>query len=110
MTIAGAPRYTLTIADSANGTITVTNATETAEDGTPLFFKDDWVMLVVPNQGYLLKSLTVVQDGGESVACGGEDETYSFTQPGADVTVSAEFEAIPGGRAAECPCGGRLCL
>ena len=101
VTIAGAPRYTLTIADSANGSITVVNATETAEDGTPLFYEGDWVMLsVVPNQGYLLKSLTVVQDGGESVACGGEDETYSFTQPGADVTVSAEFEAI---QAAERP-------
>ena len=95
VTIAGAPRYTLTIADSANGTVTVTNAAKTAGDGTPLFYEGDWVMLsVVPNQGYLLKSLTVVQDGGESVACGGEDETYSFTQPGADVTVSAEFEAI----------------
>ena len=101
VTIAGAPRYTLTIADSANGSITVVNATETAGDGTPLFYEGDWVMLsVVPNQGYLLKSLTVVQDGGESVACGGEDETYSFTQPGADVTVSAEFEAI---QAAERP-------
>ena len=30
VTIAGAPRYTLTIADSANGSITVVNATETA--------------------------------------------------------------------------------
>ena len=101
VTIAGAPRYTLTIADSANGSITVVNATETAGDGTPLFYEGDWVMLsVVPNQGYLLKSLTVVQDGGESIACGGEDETYSFTQPGADVTVSAEFEAI---QAAERP-------
>ena len=101
VTIAGAPRYTLTIADSANGSITVVNATETAVDGKPLFYESDWVMLsVVPNQGYLLKSLTVVQDGGESVACGGEDETYSFTQPGADVTVSAEFEAI---QAAERP-------
>ena len=101
VTIAGAPRYTLTIADSANGSITVVNATETAGDGKPLFYEGDWVMLsVIPNQGYLLKSLTVVQDGGESVACGGEDETYSFTQPGADVTVSAEFEAI---QAAERP-------
>ena len=101
VTIAGAPRYTLTIADSANGSITVVNAAKTAGDGTPLFYEGDWVMLsVVPNQGYLLKSLTVVQDGGESVACGGEDETYSFTQPGADVTVSAEFEAI---QAAERP-------
>ena len=101
VTIAGAPRYTLTIADSANGTVTVTNAAKTAGDGTPLFYEGDWVMLsVVPNQGYLLKSLTVVQDRGESVACGGEDETYSFTQPGADVTVSAEFEAI---QAAERP-------
>ena len=101
VTIAGAPQYRATAASSENGTVTVTNAAKTAGDGTPLFYKGDWVMLsVVPNQGYLLKSLTVVQDGGESVACGGEDETYSFTQPGADVTVSAEFEAI---QAAERP-------
>ena len=101
VTVAGAPQYRATAASSENGTVTVTNAAKTAGDGTPLFYKGDWVMLsVVPNQGYLLKSLTVVQDGSESVACGGEDETYSFTQPGADVTVSAEFEAI---QAAERP-------
>ena len=101
VTVAGAPQYRATAASSENGTVTVTNAAKTAGDGTPLFYEGDWVMLsVVPNQGYLLKSLTVVQDGGESVACGGEDETYSFTQPGADVTVSAEFEAI---QAAERP-------
>ena len=101
VTVAGAPQYRATAASSENGTVTVTNAAKTAGDGTPLFYEGDWVMLsVVPNQGYLLKSLTVVQDGGESVACGGENETYSFTQPGADVTVSAEFEAI---QAAERP-------
>ena len=101
VTAAGAPQYRATAASSENGTVTVTNAAKTAGDGTPLFYAGDWVMLsVVPNQGYLLKSLTVVQDGSESVACGGEDETYSFTQPGADVTVSAEFEAI---QAAERP-------
>ena len=101
VTVAGAPQYRATAASSENGTVTVTNAAKTAGDGTPLFYEGDWVMLsVVPNQGYLLKSLTVVQDGGESIACGGEDETYSFTQPGADVTVSAEFEAI---QAAERP-------
>ena len=101
VTVAGAPQYRATAASSENGTVTVTNAAKTAGDGTPLFYEGDWVMLsVVPNQGYLLKSLTVVQDGGESVACGGEDETYSFTQPGADATVSAEFEAI---QAAERP-------
>ena len=101
VTVAGAPQYRATAASSENGTVTVTNAAKTAGDGTPLFYEGDWVMLsVVPNQGYLLKSLTVVQDGGESVACGGEDETYSFTQPGADATVRAEFEAI---QAAERP-------
>ena len=40
VTIAGAPHYTLTIADSANGSITVVNATETAEDGKPLFYDE----------------------------------------------------------------------
>ena len=95
VTVAGAPQYTVTAEDCENGSVTVVNAAETAEDGTPVFFEGDWVMLsAVPNEGYLLKSLTVVKDGGESVACKGEDNTYSFIQPGANVTVNAVFEKI----------------
>ena len=90
VTIAGAPRYTLTIADSANGSITVVNATETAEDGKPLFFKDELVMLsIAPDEGYMLSALSV-NGIPATVAVG--DDTYTFTQPEGDVTITAAFE------------------
>ena len=90
VTIAGAPRYTLTIADSANGSITVVNATETAEDGKPLFFKDELVMLsIAPDEGYMLSALSV-NGIPATVAVG--DDTYTFAQPDVDVTITAAFE------------------
>ena len=90
VTIAGAPRYTLTIADSANGSITVVNATETAEDGTPLFCKDDLVMLsIAPDEGYMLSALSV-NGIPATVAVG--DDTYTFAQPEENVTITATFE------------------
>ena len=90
VTIAGAPRYTLTIADSANGSITVVNATETAEDGKPLFFKDELVMLsIAPDEGYMLSTLSV-NGIPATVAVG--DDTYTFAQPEGDVTITAAFE------------------
>ena len=90
VTIAGAPRYTLTIADSANGSITVVNATETAEDGKPLFFKDELVMLsIAPDEGYMLSTLSV-NGIPATVAVG--DDTYTFAQPEENVTITATFE------------------
>ena len=90
VTIAGAPRYTLTIADSANGSITVVNATETAEDGKPLFFKDELVMLAIaPDEGYMLSALSV-NGIPATVAVG--DDTYTFAQPEENVTITATFE------------------
>ena len=90
VTIAGAPRYTLTIADSANGSITVVNATETAEDGTPLFCKDDLVMLsIAPNEGYMLSTLSI---NGTPASFAVEDDTYTFAQPEENVTITATFE------------------
>ena len=90
VTIAGAPRYTLTIADSANGSITVVNATETAEDGKPLFFKDELVMLsIAPDEGYMLSALSI--NGTPAAVAVGED-TYTFAQPEGDVTITAAFE------------------
>ena len=90
VTIAGAPRYTLTIADSANGSITVVNATETAEDGTPLFFKGELVMLSIdPDEGYMLSTLSV---NGNPAAVAVGDDTYTFAQPEENVTITATFE------------------
>ena len=90
VTVEGAPRYTLTIADSANGSITVVNATEIAEDGKPLFFKDELVMLsIAPDEGYMLSALSV--NGTPAAVAAGED-TYTFAQPEENVIVTAVFE------------------
>ena len=94
VTVAAARKYTVTLGSIANGSVTAVNASETL-NGTPMFCEGELVMLsAVPEEGYLLKSLTVTGDSGESVACSGDGETYSFIQPNTNVTVSAEFEKL----------------
>ena len=90
VTVEGAPRYKVTTEDSANGSVTVVNATETAEDGKPLFFKDELVMLsIAPDEGYMLSALSV-NGIPATVAVG--DDTYTFAQPEENVTITATFE------------------
>ncbi len=90
VTVAGAPQYRVTAASSENGTVTVVNATETAEDGTPLFCKDDLVMLsIAPNEGYMLSTLSI---NGTLASFAVEDDTYTFAQPEENVTITATFE------------------
>ena len=88
--VEGDPQYKVTVQGSANGSVTVVNATETAEDGTPLFFKDEFVVLsIAPDEGYMLSTLSV-NGTPATVAVG--DDTYSFAQPEGDVTITAMFE------------------
>ena len=47
VTVEGDPQYKVTVQDCENGSVTVVNATETTEDGTPLFFKDELVVLSI---------------------------------------------------------------
>ena len=90
VTVEGAPRYKVTTEDSANGSVTVVNATETAENGTPLFYKDELVMLsIAPDEGYMLSALSV-NGIPATVAVG--DATYTFAQPEENVTITATFE------------------
>ena len=90
VTVEGAPRYKVTTEDSANGSVTVVNATETAENGTPLFYKDELVMLsIAPDEGYMLRALSV--NGTPAAVAVGED-TYTFAQPEENVTITATFE------------------
>ena len=90
VTVEGAPRYKVTTENSANGSVTVVNATETAEDGTPLFYKDELVMLsIAPDAGYMLSTLSV--NGTAAAVAVGED-TYTFAQPEENVTITATFE------------------
>ena len=90
VTVEGAPRYRVTVEDSANGSVTVVNGTETAGDGTPLFYKDEPVMLsIAPDEGYMLSTLSV--NGTPAAVAVGED-TYTFAQPEGDATITAAFE------------------
>ena len=90
VTVEGAPRYKVTTEDSANGSVTVVNATETAENGTPLFYKDELVILsIAPDEGYMLSRLSI---NGTSAAVAVGDDAYTFAQPEENVTVTATFE------------------
>ena len=90
VTVEGAPRYKVTTEDSANGSVTEVNATETAENGTPLFYKDELVMLsIAPDEGYMLSRMSI---NGTSAAVAVGEDTYTFAQPEENVTVTATFE------------------
>ena len=90
VTVEGDPQYKVTVQDCENGSVTVVNATETAEDGTPLFYKDEPVMLsIAPDEGYMLSALSI--NGTPATVAVGED-TYTFAQPEGDVTITAAFE------------------
>ena len=90
VTVEGDPQYKVTVQDCENGRVTVVNATETAEDGTPLFYKDEPVVLsIAPDMGYMLSTLSV---NGNPAAVAVGDDTYTFTQPEGDVTITAAFE------------------
>ena len=90
VTVAAAAQYRVAVASSENGTVTATNAVETAGDGTPLFYENDLVMLsIVPDEGYMLSTLSI---NGTPVSFAAEDDTYTFRQPREDVTVTATFE------------------
>lgn len=47
---------------------------------------------VTPEEGYMLQQLTVTTEDGEIIEAAAQDEdTYTFTMPAANVTISAEF-------------------
>ena len=90
VTVEGEPQYKVTVQDCKNGRVKVVNAAGTAEDGTPLFCKDELVMLsIAPDEGYMLSTLSV---NGNPAAVAVGDDTYTFTQPEGDVTITAAFE------------------
>ena len=90
VTVEGDPQYKVTVQDCENGRVKVVNAAGTAEDGTPLFFKGELVMLSIdPDEGYMLSTLSV---NGNPAAVAVGDDTYTFTQPEENVTITATFE------------------
>ena len=82
-------QYAVTIADGvANGSVIAD--TPRADEG------DTVTLTVLPEDGYMLKTLTVMQGETEITVTAGETGTYTFTMPAGDVTVSAVFVLADG--------------
>ena len=78
------PTYSLTVEDSANGSVTADRKSASKGDTVTLTVKAD--------AGYLLKTLVVSDKDGEEMKLTDKgDGKYSFTMPGGKVTVSAVF-------------------
>ena len=85
--------YTITIDQQVdNGTISTANGQDTARWG------DNVILIVHPEPGYQMDSLTITDKDGNEVTWNGpggnnEDE-YTFTMPASSVEVSAAFAAV----------------
>ncbi len=85
--VMAAKQYQITAAAVQNGTLTVSHGTAAA--GTTV------IVNAVPDEGCKLKSLSAVNENGAALTLTRKnDNTYTFTQPKSDVTVTAEFEEI----------------
>lgn len=78
-----AKSYTITKGAADNGAISV-NSTAA--------YKSTVSFTVTANNGYAVKSVSVVDAAGTAVSVSGKDGKYSFTMPGSNVTVSATME------------------
>ena len=75
--------YSVTVANSINGTVTANK--NTAINGETV------KLTVTPDDNYKIKSVTVTDSEGKAVSV---DNNYSFVMPASDVTVKAEFTVI----------------
>ena len=81
-------KYTLTIENPENGTLSVTKGGVSVASGEQFKAGTSLVVTPTPASGYLFESLTV--DGSEVELSEGK---YTFTMPENDVTISATFKA-----------------
>lgn len=83
----GTTRYTVTIEDSDNGSVTSSHSR--ASRGTTV------TLTVNPDEGYELDELTVTDASGNNVTVNRSSDTrYTFTMPRGNVTVEAAFVEI----------------
>lgn len=83
--------YTVTTSGCTNGTLSVTQDTEVAENTSV-------TVTAAPSEGYVVDTVTAKKDDGTEVTltAGTESGVYTFTMPASNVTVSATFkEAAP---------------
>ena len=92
--------YTLTIANSANVTITANYGEEVLQNGENADVEDgtEITFVLSVDEGYVLESLTIAGSGGQTVTPTQANGVYTFTMPAYDVTISAtatEGQVIP---------------
>lgn len=81
-------KYTVTVNTPENGTATINDAKDSYTEGETV------TLTVTPADGYKLGSLTI-SDGTDTLDyTAGENNTYTFAMPAANVTVTATFEQI----------------
>lgn len=78
--------YKITVSAMDNGTVT-SSSYEAAEN-------EEIALIVVPENGYVLKAGTLVAMGETEIELSGSGNTWTFTMPAHAVTISAEFERL----------------
>ena len=77
--------YDVTVESASNGTVSA-DRTRVSEGSTV-------TITVRPNEGYVVDTVSVAEDGGSAVSVTKKSDTsYTFIMPDADVTISASFK------------------
>lgn len=80
------PTYTVTVAASSHGSVTVNPTSAAAGEMVTL--------TIAPETGYTLSGLNVADANGTAITVNGRENTYTFTMPDSAVTVTATFRLI----------------
>lgn len=80
------PTYTVTVAASSHGSVTVNPTSAAAGEMVTL--------TIAPETGYTLSGLNVADANGTAITVNGSENTYTFTMPDSAVTVAATFRLI----------------
>jgi hypothetical protein len=89
-----AGQYSVTIGNLTNGSISA------KVEGVPVIYAAEGAQVtltVTPAENYRLKADSLKVNEG-AVTVNGSGNTYTFTMPASDVTVTAEFEELPAGQ------------
>lgn len=80
------PTYTVTVAASSHGSVTVNPTGAAAGEMVTL--------TIAPETGYTLSGLNVADANGTAITVNGSENTYTFTMPDSAMTVTATFRLI----------------
>ena len=80
------PTYTVTVAASSHGSVTVNPTSAAAGEMVTL--------TIAQETGYTLSGLNVADANGTAITVNGSETTYTFTMPDSAVTVTATFRLI----------------